>query len=109
MASPSGEPSIKRKRLSHIVEPGPTRGQPYFDNGNIVLAAEQTHYRVFKGVFDALSQVLADMFSVSQPPNRKTLLDGCPVIELDDQADDWQHVLQALFQSRYPLVSLSVI
>jgi hypothetical protein len=98
----------KRKRLHDSEEQPvqtPIRGQPYIDEGNVILAVENTHFRVYYGVLAAMSSVFANMSSVSksESPIEQSLIDGCPVIELDDSATDWGHVLRNIFERRYPL------
>ena len=39
------------------------------------------------------------MFHASQPDPDEELVEGCPVVELQDKAEDWQYVLTALFIS----------
>jgi len=103
MASPS---SAKRKRLTHEVQPvqAPTRGKPYFNNGNIILAVENTHFRIPYGVLAVASPIFANLSSASESPTEQVLHDGCPVIELDDSAEEWGHVLWYIFERRYPLI-----
>jgi hypothetical protein len=97
----------KRKRL-HDSEGQPVqtpiRGQPYIDDGNVILAVETTHFRVYYGVLAGMSPVFANMCSGSESPIDKKLIDGCPVIELDDSAADWGHVLRDIFERRYLLL-----
>ena len=102
-ASPSSQPFAKRKRLAHEVQTTqtPIRGQPYLDNGNVILAVEQTHFRIYYGVLCAASAVFANMHPASESPDDKMLVDGCPVIELDDSSEDWSYVLQNIFERRY--------
>ncbi|KAJ7167231.1 hypothetical protein C8R43DRAFT_984555 [Mycena crocata] len=56
----------------HRMEPTP---QPvahrstdvWFDDGTVILQAEQTLFRVYRGVLAAQSTIFRDMFSISQP------------------------------------------
>ena len=105
MASP---PFAKRQRLHNVqTTQTPIRGQPYLDNGNIILAVEQTHFRIYYGVLAAASVVLANMASVSETPDNKISVDGCPVIELEDSAEDWGYVLRNIFERRYDIFCIS--
>jgi len=109
MASSPNDPSVSKKLPEDEIEAAPfTRGEPYFDDGNIILTVERTHFRVYRGVLAALSPVFADMFAMAQPSTDETLVDGCPVIELDDSVEDWEILLEAYFQRRYLITAVSV-
>lgn len=75
------------------------RGDPWFDDGNIILQAEGKQFRVFRGILAASSSVFGDMFTIPQPTDEK-LVGGCPVVHLSDTAEDLHHVLKALFDRR---------
>jgi hypothetical protein len=95
MASSSNSPSAKRKRPTYEAEAqASTRGDTYYDDGNVLLVVQNVHYRVYRGILADLSPVFADMFKV---PGR-TLPDGSRTIELDDSAEDWRKMLKAIFQ-----------
>src|ERR1700691_2264130 len=81
----------------------PKHGEPWFDDGNIILQAESTQFRVYRGILSGSSQVFADMFSVPQPAAKTELVEGCPIIHVSDTAKDWQAVLETLYQRRYSL------
>jgi hypothetical protein len=92
-------PSAKRKRTANTQEmPVITRGDVYFEDGNIILAVQQTHFRVYRGVLSVLSPTLAEKFTKLQGCKAEMLVDGCPVLELDDLAEDWCTLLKAIFQ-----------
>ncbi|KIM76197.1 hypothetical protein PILCRDRAFT_652388 [Piloderma croceum F 1598] len=100
MASTSGEhSSAKRKRVEEPDASLPTRDKPYFDDGNIILAVKNSHFRVYRGVLATLSPVFSDMFALPQPTKGEILVDGCPVIQLDDSVEDWRTILSAIFPS----------
>lgn len=97
----SNSPSTKRKRAENDAFVIPiTRGDPWFDDGNIILQAEQTQFRVYRGLLASSSTIFSDMLSVPQPNTPDQLVEGCPVVELPDLARDWEHVLRALFKRR---------
>lgn len=112
MASPS-EPVVKRKRTdseSPAIEKTTRHGEPYFDDGNIILEVQSIRFRVYRGILAASSPIFADMFSVPQPPlPAEELVDGCPVVELSDSADDWTYVLKALFERRQALYLYHIV
>ena len=51
----------------------------WYDDGDIVIQAETTQFRVSKGVLASFSDIFKDMFSIPQPPSDKEVVDGCPV------------------------------
>lgn len=70
----------------------------WFDDGNIVLEAEGKQFRVHRGVLEKHSSVFKDMLSVPQPPESdEPTIDGCPIVQLPDKADDWEHLLNSLY------------
>lgn len=40
----------------------------WYDDGNVVLAAENQAFRVYSGILAQQSQIFADMFAIPQPP-----------------------------------------
>jgi hypothetical protein len=101
----ASQPSAKRKRSDESKVSMPEKGMPYFDDGNIILAVKNTHFRVYRGFLATLSPVFRDMFALFQPPKGDILVDGCPVVELDDLIEDWHTILNAIFP-RYSRVML---
>ena len=85
--SPSPSPSP-----SNDLEP---HGDVWFDDGNIVLVAGNTAFRVYRGLLAAQSTVFSDMFEASSPVGGETF-EGCPVIRLFDSTQDLVHLLKIL-------------
>ncbi|KZP19036.1 hypothetical protein FIBSPDRAFT_828608 [Athelia psychrophila] len=80
----------------------PVRSDIWYDDGNIVLQAQNVQFKVHKSILAHSSSVFRDMFSVPQPPSQDThLVEGCPVVHLSDSAEDVSYILQALFQREY--------
>lgn len=73
-----------------------TRSDIWFDDGSIVIQAEQTQFRVHRSVLAANSSVFKDLFAVPQPPDEPTV-EGCPVVHLSDTAADVTYIVQALY------------
>jgi hypothetical protein len=71
------------------------RGTPWFDDGNIVLEAEQMQFRVYRGILSENSVIFKDMFNLSRPGSEAEV-EGCPVVHLSDRADDLRMVLEVL-------------
>jgi len=80
----------------------PIRSQPWFEDGNVILEAEATQFRVYRGILAANSGIFKDMFEFAQPEGDGDVGE-CPVVKLSDSAEDLQHVLEVLHdaQSRY--------
>lgn len=100
---PTTMPSVKRQRSDSAAFIGSRdirRSWPWFDDGNIVLQADSTQFRIFRGVLSSASAIFKDMFSTLQPSSDEGLVEGCPVVYLHDSAQDWQHVLKALYERR---------
>lgn len=74
-----------------------------FHDGNIVLLAENTYFRVHKSVLSRHSSVFDDMLSVPQPsPAAGTddgLIEGCSVVSLSDKAIDLAVILSVLYNT----------
>src|ERR1700691_1251235 len=96
MDSPAKLLSLRRTGSSSDEPPRPgTRSVPWFDDGNIVLEAEQTQFRVYRGILSENSVVFKDMFDLSRPGDEREV-EGCPVVHLADSADDLLIVLEVL-------------
>jgi hypothetical protein len=74
------------------------RSVPWFDDGNIILEAEQTQFRINRRILSEHSVIFKDMFDLSQPDGEGEV-EGCPVVHLSDRAEEVQHVLDALHHS----------
>lgn len=74
----------------------PTRSDIWFEDGNVVLQAENTQFRVHRGVLTKSSEVFRDMFAIPQPAT----VDECPLVHLADTAEQVQWVLKALYGDR---------
>ncbi|KAF7967492.1 hypothetical protein HWV62_34059 [Athelia sp. TMB] len=86
-----------------MLTPTVTRSDVWLEDGNIVLQAEGTQFKVYRGILALNSPIFDDMFSMPQPvagPETQTV-EGCPVVQLMDSAADVKIVLQALCQRRY--------
>ncbi|KAF7353922.1 BTB domain-containing protein [Mycena venus] len=70
----------------------------WFEDGNIVIQAGNSQYRVYRGVLAARSPVFQDMLSFPQPPESE-LVDGCPVVRLPDNEGEVTSFLSAIFGS----------
>lgn len=93
----------KRKRVEEVPElPVPvqstTRSEIWLEDGNIIIQAEQTQFKVYRGLLAAHSPIFKDMFSMPQPPSGpEVTVAGCAVVHVSDSAVDVAIVLRALF------------
>ena len=71
----------------------------WFDDGNIVLIAETTAFRVHKSILARHSEVFRGLFSIPQPinPDDVEMMDGCFVVRLPDRRYDLRHLLRAIY------------
>ncbi|KAJ7225241.1 hypothetical protein B0H12DRAFT_1193319 [Mycena haematopus] len=72
----------------------------WFEDGNIVLEAGNTQFRVYRGILAARSTVFQDMLSFPRPPDSE-LIDGCPMVRLSDSGRDVTVFLRAIFDSSF--------
>lgn len=81
------------------------RGPIWFFDGNIVIDASSTLFRVHRGVLAKNSDVFRDLFLVPQPIcSTESEIDGCPVVQMHDSAEDWTHILNAMYDGRYVVI-----
>ncbi|KAJ7712949.1 hypothetical protein B0H16DRAFT_1743733 [Mycena metata] len=73
----------------------------WFEDGTIVLQADNVLYRVYRGFLASRSAVFRDMFSTPQPAD-EPLIEGCPVVQLHDTAEELALFLKALLPSNPP-------
>ncbi|KAJ7473691.1 hypothetical protein B0H11DRAFT_1340731 [Mycena galericulata] len=72
----------------------------WFDDGTVVLQAETTLFRVYRGVLIAQSPIFSDTFAIPQP-SALDVYQGCPLIELHDSARDLELFLMATHHAGY--------
>ncbi|PIL26442.1 hypothetical protein GSI_12200 [Ganoderma sinense ZZ0214-1] len=67
----------------------------WMPDGNIVLIAGETAFRVYRGLLALQSTVFADLFA-SSSPNAEESYEDCPLIRLTDSPHDLAHLLRVL-------------
>lgn len=72
----------------------------YYPDGGVFLRAEDTLFRVYSGILAQHSPIFSDLFTLPQPPDDEAF-DGCPVIRLQDSAQDLLRFLKVLHEWRY--------
>lgn len=104
--SSSEQPLSKRKRTDEssggdkpATPVDPVRSDIWYHDGNVILQAGNTQFKVYQGALAEASSVFKDMFSFPQPPAADTeLVEGCPVVHVSDSAEELKIVLQAMLQ-----------
>ncbi|KAJ7604130.1 hypothetical protein FB45DRAFT_1013709 [Roridomyces roridus] len=76
------------------------RPELWFDDGSIVIQAENTQFRVHRSILAARSPVFKDMLSFPQPPDAGSeSAEGCPLVRLHDSSAEVAVFLKAIFDS----------
>lgn len=110
--------NAKRKLAEeHPDQPDATilKGTPWFEDGTIIIHAQSTRFKVYRGMLAEKSAIFADMLSLPRPASSSTTEDddfddGCPVVRLSDTAEDWGCMLDNLFNRRsvYPRTTIMI-
>ena len=79
-----------------VAEFGFKRGRLWLDDGNVILLAQETGFRIHQSVLTRRSKVFRDMFSLAQPSQSESV-EGCPVVPLSDHKGEVTHMLLALY------------
>lgn len=79
---------------------GVTKSSFWFSDGNTVIVAGRTAFKVHRGQLERHSEVFSDLFSLPQPADQE-LIDGVPCVTLHDEPDDVLHLLRALYDGLY--------
>ncbi|KDQ59530.1 hypothetical protein JAAARDRAFT_33106 [Jaapia argillacea MUCL 33604] len=98
-----GQPSLKRPRTDdhppadNILTRSP---DVWYDDGNLIVIAESTMFKVYMGRLSQSSSIFCDMFCVSTSSGGDHI-DGCPAVHLPDSAEDVTHMLRAIHDWQY--------
>jgi len=70
----------------------------WYDDGNVVIQAENIVFKVFRGILASNSAVFADMLSIPQPTNMSgpDMYDSCPSFKIYGTPEDAKHFLKAI-------------
>ncbi|KAF7370408.1 BTB domain-containing protein [Mycena sanguinolenta] len=90
----SEAPATKRQRTEEVSIT--MCSELWFSDGNVVLQAGNTQFRVHWGILAHNSLVFHEMQELLQPPEHPGI-EGCPVVELSDDAEDVGYLLNALY------------
>ncbi|KAJ7612156.1 hypothetical protein FB45DRAFT_1037077 [Roridomyces roridus] len=72
----------------------------WIEDGNIIIEAGNSRFRVHRSTLGAYSPVFRDMLVFPQPPDSE-LVDGCPLVLLHDSEMEVTVFLKALFKPDY--------
>lgn len=81
--------------------------QFWFHDGSIIIRVEAVLFRVHQTVLSCHSQFFSDLFAVPQPKNSRTSAKGCPVVRLQDNAEDFANFLSAIYNPQYVILESS--
>ena len=90
--------SNKRRRIDEDDSPSITRSELWLADGNLVIQAESTQFRVHRSFLSMHSNILKDCFGIPQPEEQETV-EGCPVVHMSDSATDIECVLSLLYKN----------
>jgi hypothetical protein len=85
---------------THVMELSHICGEPWFDDGNIILLAEGVAFKVHRGVMARSSEMMQTMFSLPQPISiisDEPKIAGCSVIEMHDDPSMLGDLIRALY------------
>ena len=75
----------------------PARSQRvWFDDGNVVLQAENVQFRAHRSILSKHSVILASLLDTAQPDGEE-MVEGCRVVKLHDASRDVEDILLALY------------
>ncbi|KAJ7756616.1 hypothetical protein B0H16DRAFT_1721681 [Mycena metata] len=77
----------------------------WYDDGNLIIQAEEVIFRVSRGILAQQSAVLADVLSLDDLANLP-VFEGCPVIQFPHRTIDVENFLMSIFRSN-PFASRS--
>ena len=86
--------------MTNVDIPRNKRGDPWFEDGNIVLLTEQEAiaFKVHRGVLARHSEIFQAMFELPAPSQSDMeSLDNCPVVRMHDLPVELSHLIKALY------------
>ncbi|KAJ7794538.1 hypothetical protein B0H14DRAFT_2392468 [Mycena olivaceomarginata] len=82
------------------------RSEIWYEDGSVVLQAQDTQFRVHWGVLAQQSSFFRDIQDLPQPSNQPSV-DGCPIVELqEDDSADVEYLLKVLYSSSVNISTL---
>ena len=71
----------------------------WLDDGNIVIVAQNTAFRVHKSLLMRHSEVFCNLLTIPQPtnPGDAEMIEGYPVVRVTDTSSDFRELLRVLY------------
>jgi DNA-directed RNA polymerase subunit L len=76
------------------------RGDPWFPDGNLILASEDhTAFKVHRGILARHSEIFQGMFDIPHPEllSESEVYEGCPIITMYDKGIELANLVKALY------------
>ncbi|KAH9487462.1 hypothetical protein JR316_0001538 [Psilocybe cubensis] len=73
----------------------------WFEDGNLILKAENSLFKIYSGLLAARSSVFRDMLAFPPPAEGNATVSGCPIVTVYDSAKDMGYFLRAVFDTSY--------
>ncbi|KDR79555.1 hypothetical protein GALMADRAFT_243654 [Galerina marginata CBS 339.88] len=80
----------------------------WFEDGNIIFQAQNTQFRVYKGIMTRNSKFFREKLALPRPLG-EDLVEGCSVVYLDDSEKDWVRIFAILYDSDVSYKSMTVL
>ena len=80
------------------------RGDPWFDDGNIVLLADGSNvaFKIHRDFLSRHSEVFQSMFQLPQPSSDVETMDDCQVVRMYDLPAELSNLIKALYDGTGP-------
>ena len=75
-------------------------GEVWFDDGNIIIIAQDVGFRVHGGLLSRSSEIFRDMFMLPQPGSPNLLgsaTNACPTVHVTDTSHDIRQLLKVIY------------
>ncbi|KAF9485854.1 hypothetical protein BDN70DRAFT_870761 [Pholiota conissans] len=75
------------------------QGEPWFEDGNIVLITQEnpTAFRIHRGVLSRHSEIFSDMLALPQPVTNTEFYMNCQVVTIYDLPSELSNLIKALY------------
>ncbi|KAJ7647762.1 hypothetical protein FB45DRAFT_894359 [Roridomyces roridus] len=93
MSSDPESPPTKRQRTENA---SIVRSNVWYKDGSVILQAQNTQFRVHWSVLAKNSSFFRDLEALPQPADQPSV-ENCPIIQVQDSAEDVRHLLEALY------------
>ncbi|KIY44225.1 hypothetical protein FISHEDRAFT_52460 [Fistulina hepatica ATCC 64428] len=73
----------------------------WFADGTMVFQAENTQFRLYSGLLAGKSAIFQDMLAFPQPTAGGEMIEGCPLVRLQDSAEDATSFFKAIYDYEF--------